>query len=577
MDSEQRARYDAARNLAEKGFRAGCYAPFTSMYLDPAGDVRACCQNVEHVLGNVGRESLLDIWRGERAGDLRAAMVAYDMSLGCRFCQWQFDDGNFEGALAHDFDGLAVPSPDAIWPQRLELAISNTCNLECVMCDGDLSSRIRTRREHRPPLPKVYDDGFFDDLTHFLPHLVEVRFLGGEPFLARETFRVWDLMAEADLHTPCKVTTNGTQWNERVERVLDRFPVSIAVSLDGVTPATVEAIRVGASHDELITNLGRFREYTRSRGTDLELTYCLMQANWREFGDYLLFGDAWGCRVSVNTVIREPFSLYQLPLPEFEALVATLERRGRRLRRKLSLNRDVWDTELDRLRHWRDQTRAEVRAREVPATIRRRATYFQPAPDPPAPAARATATGPAPPAAGADRAAGDGRRPRGGARAMVPRPPDPRVSTRVEPLPPVLAEAPVTPGCSVETATALAEETMGSCRTSFIVCDPDDRALEVGPGTDFLGLPADRCVGRPYVEVVTEASARLGAPAVMHEDLRDACVVRRLRFGPRRGESTYVQAVAFPVAMAGRDDRSGSVTVAAATTVAPAWAAPTPP
>ena len=53
-----------------------CRAPFTSMYLDQHGSVRACCQNTEHPLGNVTEQRLRDIWEGPQAKELRDAMLA---------------------------------------------------------------------------------------------------------------------------------------------------------------------------------------------------------------------------------------------------------------------------------------------------------------------------------------------------------------------------------------------------------------------------------------------------------------------------------------------------------------------
>ena len=97
-----------------------------------------------------------------------------------------------------------------------------------------------------------------------------------------------------------------------------------------------------------MANRGRFRSYTLARGTLLELTFCLMQQNWREFGDYPLLGDAWGAEASVKTVIRAPFGLYQQPLADFEAMVAILEGRDGGLRARLGLNRGVWVTERGR-------------------------------------------------------------------------------------------------------------------------------------------------------------------------------------------------------------------------------------
>lgn len=343
---------DRARDFSNKAVRAFCYAPFNSIYLDTLGNVRVCCQNQKYSLGNIARERLKDIWRGPRARALRKAMMADNLKLGCDYCQWQLDEGNVGNLFVKNFETFPVTSDDPPWPHQIEFAISNTCNLECVMCNGELSSTIRARREKLPPLPKVYGDEFFEDLREFLPHAGHLKFLGGEPFLARETLRVCDLLIELRLSPPCHFTTNGTQRNPTVERILDCLPVSLAISLDGATKETVERLRVNARYDELMANLRWFRDYTQSRGTTLDLTYCLMRENWREFGDYLALGDDFDCDVKVNTVTQPAhMSLMTLPRERLAEVVDDLERRDAAFRSRLARNRNVWVTQLDVLRH----------------------------------------------------------------------------------------------------------------------------------------------------------------------------------------------------------------------------------
>ncbi len=328
-----------------------CAAPFTSMYLDQRGQVRACCQNDYHLLGNVTRKRLLDIWRGERAAELRRALAAHDLDLGCDFCEWQIAKGRPDLAFARWFDEFPVTSDDPPWPQQLELALSNTCNLQCAMCDGEWSSSIRAQREHRPPLPKAYDDAFFEDLSAFLPHLRKVKFLGGEPFLAAETLRVMDLLVDAGLRTDCHVTTNGTQWTPRVERILDRLPVGVSVSVDAATAETYESIRVGSSWATLQANLDRFQERAEAHGTYLGLTFCLMVPNWQEFFGFCRAADERGLEAAVNTV-RHPhhLSLYMLDADDLAVVVDGLEATDRARGHELRGSRAVWDRELDRLR-----------------------------------------------------------------------------------------------------------------------------------------------------------------------------------------------------------------------------------
>lgn len=328
-----------------------CNAPFTSMYLDPRGFVRACCMNDYQLLGNVTEERLTDIWHGGRAQELRRAMERHDLTIGCEFCKWQVDDGRADMAFARWFDDFPVTAPEPVWPVQLELSISQTCNLQCVMCNSEWSSSIRVQREGLPPLPKVYDDAFFEDLREFLPHLQRIKFLGGEPFLASETLRVMEMLVEMGLRTRCHVTTNGTQWTPRVERILDMVPVDVAVSLDAATAETYESIRIGSSWATVQEHLDRFQERAAANDTGVTVTYCLMANNWHEFGDFCLAADQRRIGCAVNTV-TEPahLSLLKQPTAELHRIVDELEATDRRIGASLGRSAKTWRDELRRLR-----------------------------------------------------------------------------------------------------------------------------------------------------------------------------------------------------------------------------------
>jgi sulfatase maturation enzyme AslB (radical SAM superfamily) len=195
------------------------------------------------------------------------------------------------------FDRFAVPDETPLWPQQMEFSISNVCNLECIMCRGLWSSAIRARREKLPPLPRLYSEAFFESLWKYLPHVKQLKFLGGEPFLISEYYTLWDRMIDDGLAVPCHATTNGTQYNRKIERVLEHVPMGFAVSMDGATKATLESIRVNAKYEVVMENARRFREYARARKTSFSVTYCLMRQNWHEFGEFCLLADSWDCPV----------------------------------------------------------------------------------------------------------------------------------------------------------------------------------------------------------------------------------------------------------------------------------------
>ena len=295
-------------------------------------------------------QSLAEIQTGRSATDLRNAILRGDLSLGCEFCAHAARTGDHSNTYARRFDDLAMVEAGSP-PIQLEIALSNTCNLQCTMCNGEWSSAIRSQREHLPPLPKAYGDAFFDELADRLGALRRVELYGGEPFLGREPLRLLELLVEQAPQVEVAITTNGTIWNDRVARLMATLPISIMVSVDGATRETYESIRVGASWDEVTRNIERFRSACKASGTRFGLAHCLMVENWQEFPDMVAWAAELHADLFVNTVdFPLDVSLFELPADQLREVVTGLERREAEVR---SLPRDwvaVWDGELDRLR-----------------------------------------------------------------------------------------------------------------------------------------------------------------------------------------------------------------------------------
>jgi MoaA/NifB/PqqE/SkfB family radical SAM enzyme len=345
------AAFHASRSLDHQPFRSACYAPFVGLSFDAHGTVSVCAFTRATPLGRVGEQRLIEMWTGTAISKLREAVRRDDLAGSCFRCAEEIAGGNLHGVLATGFDRFTA-EPVAPWPTRMEFALSNACNLQCVMCSGEFSSAIRSQREGLLPLPGRYGESFLNELGPFIPHLEQARFLGGEPFLAPLNFRIWELMIDLGADVECNVTTNGTQWNDRIEAVLEQLRFSVGISIDGVSRETVEKVRAGASFDRIMANLDRFIAYRDRRGTSLSLTFCLMVDNWHEFADFLRFAEDRGCQVYVNTVRQPPaHSLYHLPAEELHEVVRRLGADRDQVAGQLTLNRSVWLEQLDRLVH----------------------------------------------------------------------------------------------------------------------------------------------------------------------------------------------------------------------------------
>lgn len=359
MDAATIAAYDSHRTFRDKPFRSACYAAHTSMVFDSIGRVRVCCGNHEFILGDIRQERLDDIWNGPRVGRIREALKEYDLSLGCAICEGKIAAGVMEDhslrstqLIAQKFEDFPVEAEAPFRPKHLEFHLSNKCNLQCVMCFGEFSSTIRARRDKLPPYLPAYGDEFFADLRKYLPHLEAAQFLGGEPFLIPEMYRVWDMLIEDELTPACHVTTNGTVFNSQVERVMDKLPISVSVSMDGVTAKTFETIRVGAKFERVLGNFRRFKEFCRSRGRYIGINFTLSRLNRQEFVDFLLFAEQEDVDVSVSEVYYpESLSLFSLERDEIERIVAALEEQRVRADDQLRRNRQVLDNRIRELRH----------------------------------------------------------------------------------------------------------------------------------------------------------------------------------------------------------------------------------
>lgn len=304
----------------------------------PEGNVHACCVNAAHPLGNVRFETLRQIWDGERAQALRAAMARDDYGYGCGSCRHREALGTGEADLTYY---RRNPPPRSLeWPELMAFGLHNTCNLACVMCGGNLSSRLRAS-EGRPRLEPAYGDRFFDELAQFLPHLRRAEFRGGEPFLVREHFRVFEMLIDLDNGIETQVTTNGTIWNDRVEAVLDSLAMQVTFSIDGVTEATNTAIRVGTDHAAVLANLDRFVEHARDRGTRLDLSFCVLRENWHELGDLLRLADGLDVEGHPQLVLDPEHGLQRLPTPELTQVVEHLTAQTGSLERDLALEVNV--------------------------------------------------------------------------------------------------------------------------------------------------------------------------------------------------------------------------------------------
>lgn len=297
-----------------------CHAPFTNMYFNVHGDCAPCWLTFLDP-DSYPQKSVRDIWFGERYQSLRRHLLDYDLRHKCSTCLKNLQGGNYTSVLARAYD----INPVQDYPAMLELELENTCNLECVMCIGELSSAIRKNREKLPALKSPYDQAFVEQLEEFIPHLKELRFNGGEPFLINLVYRIFEKVEKLNPTLKIVVATNGTVVNYKVKEWLDKLNIHINFSLDSLTPEIYEGIRVNAHFDRVMENFKFFHEYTRTHQRTMCLMVNPMRNNWHEMPEFIRFVNKHNINIWFNTIQRpEELSIWALPYTELQKVYDTL-------------------------------------------------------------------------------------------------------------------------------------------------------------------------------------------------------------------------------------------------------------
>lgn len=297
-----------------------CIAPYNNMYFTTEGNVAPCWLLVGKVDSWSKDRSIKDIWFGKEFTRYRENLKNNTFESECRVCKQKIEADTWPLALA--YDGFSLKE----YPTLLELELSNQCNLECIMCEGRLSSGIRKNREKQPPMPVIYDDSFVEQLKEFIPHLEELRFNGGEPFAQKIVYDICMLVADMNPGLRINIATNGTVYNKQVRTILDRCNIHLNISIDSLDPVNYPAIRVNGDFGDLMKNFTIFNKYCKDNERGLSVMVNPMRNNWWEMSKFVEFTIENEVNLWYNTIHHpEHLSIWSLPADELINILETLK------------------------------------------------------------------------------------------------------------------------------------------------------------------------------------------------------------------------------------------------------------
>ena len=300
-----------------------CQAPFTNMYIGHHGVITACCYNTTQTLGVWPFKTLTEIWWGAKAEKFRKALQNYDLSHGCDICYRQLMARNYDALKAGQFNQNKANQNG--FPSSIEFELDNKCNLGCTMCNENFSSVIAHNKGlkayHTP-----YDEGFIEQLKPFIPYLQDAKFYGGEPFMIKIYYEIWEMIQQ--VNPPCRINiqTNGTIMNKRVEKLLEKPFIHFNISIDSLKKEVYESIRVGAEYEVTMRNFNHFLEYSRKHRTHLGISSCMMQNTVREAPDFIRFCNERDIQIYFHTVVQpEEMSIKNMSKTELQSILRYLK------------------------------------------------------------------------------------------------------------------------------------------------------------------------------------------------------------------------------------------------------------
>lgn len=376
--------YNQSRTCNDKAVL--CHAPFTNINFEQTGNATVCCYNRKHVLGVFPKDSLTEIWFGAQAESIRNYIRENNLDHGCRMCGLQLQSKNYAGVKAKLYDvyaenrlqkasswlGKFWGKEKVLMPKVIEFELENTCNLECIMCNGDFSSSIRKNREKRPPQKSPYTKEFVQQLALFMPSLTDMKFLGGEPFMIDIYYDIWELASKVNPSIMMHITTNATMLNSRTKKLLEGMKAGINVSIDSVEKRTYEYIRIGATYERVIENLDWLIDYTHRKKTYLWFSVCPMVINRFEIPDIIRYANQRDIGVYFNTVWwPEDQTIRFMPYAELDELIAFYSQielpENTRIEK---INANNFDGFVSQVKFWKTEKEMPETAEHIPLLLK---------------------------------------------------------------------------------------------------------------------------------------------------------------------------------------------------------------
>ena len=257
-----------------------CYAPWTNIDIDSQGEITPCCKfNIlayQESPRNIRTHTIEDYTKSATLNQVKQEFVANKWPAGCERCQIE-EENNIKSKRQLDqlrwnehYSNYDISSGKLL---TASVAFGNTCNLTCITCGPNPSSRWQAEAKKIYNIDiapnHFYKNDFADNFMAHARDLIHIDIPGGEPLLGGVPVQHQILQRYIESgqskNLSLHYTTNGTifpglEWWDLWAHFKE---VEMQLSIDGVGDR-YEYIRFPANWELTNANVTKYLAHAKS-------------------------------------------------------------------------------------------------------------------------------------------------------------------------------------------------------------------------------------------------------------------------------------------------------------------------
>lgn len=252
---------DAKKILTNKSF---CVLPWTGFELEPNGNIKNCIISTS-TIGNIQKEDIAAILAGEKNTKIKKEMLADAKPKNCTGCYIQEQNRKnlssissrlyYTKQLAPFVDHKLYDKIENFSLHHVDLRWTNHCNLACVYCGPEYSSRWEKELGQQIKSPLESRKKVKEFVFANIKKLKNVYLAGGEPLLMNENREFLQLLLEENPLISIRVNTNLSSTETGVFDLLCKFKnVHWTASVETIEEQ-YEYVRYHGSWNSFLQNL----------------------------------------------------------------------------------------------------------------------------------------------------------------------------------------------------------------------------------------------------------------------------------------------------------------------------------